>query len=372
MNPLKKIILMIYKRGIFLFIQVPFSVYNLLKYKSRYYGTTYYPERKSKSSYRIFLDQLNHIFRFGRFEEYYYLYGLDVENFHDIKDYLDYDVYMKRRDYLNSHPWGKSFSYTGILRDKFYFSVFMEKMGFNVPKTFGLIFNRKLFLSSSSSVVEIEELIHQNNIDLMGKPLNGIGGIGIFSLAIKNSCLYYNNELITLNDLLDKLGNDYFFLQERIPCQHPDIDKLYPESINTLRITTVRNLKTGEIKVLGRMFLMGARGSHVSNWHYGGVIINVDEKGCFDEYGYSLYEKRILKHPDTGAVFKSFKVPYFEDAVKAAIACHTMLYGIHSVGWDFAILPDGILFIEGNDDWGMAAHQMVDCGLQHFFEENFY
>ena len=352
-------------------VMVPHSLHRFFRYKSKYYGVSYYPEKTSKSPLRIKLEQLKHICKYGRFEEYYYLYGLDVKDFRDPNDYLDYGVYMKRRDYLNSHPWGQDFSYVGILRDKFYFSLFMERMGFEVPKSFGLIFNKQLFLSAASCVVDIKNIV-DSDADLIGKPLNGIGGIGIFSLRIKDGTIYYNDEKKTLAEFLSIVDNGYYFLQDRIVIQHPEVEKLYPKSINTLRITTVRNLQTGKIKVLGCMFLMGARNSHVSNWHYGGVIINVDENGFFDDYGYSLYEKRILQHPDTGVVFKSFKVPFFKEAVQKALACHSMFYGVHSIGWDFAILPDKILFIEGNDDWGMAAHQMVDRGLQKFFSENFY
>lgn len=352
-------------------ITKPRAVLCLLHYKSKYYGETYYPELQSKSKLQIFIDQLNHIIHYNYFNEYYYLYGLDVKKFRSEKDYLDYGVFMQRRDYLNNHPWGENFSYTGILHDKFYFSLFMKEMGFEIPETVALIRDGQLFLFETHSVIDWNTFLESER-DLIGKPLRGIGGVGIFHVEIKAGILYYNEEKCSLSEFKKKVGVDYFLLQERIKEQHPIIQKLYPKCINTLRITTVRNLKTDKIEVLGRMFLMGARNSIVSNWHYGGVIINVDETGTFDKYGFSLYEKRILKHPDTGVVFEGLKIPYFEKAIEAAVNCHKLFYGIHSVGWDFAILPNGILFIEGNDDWGMAAHQMVDKGLVKVFKENFY
>ena len=72
------------------------------------------------------------------------------------------------------------------------------------------------------------------------------------------------------------------------------MSRLYPNAINTVRITTVRDLNTGNIELMGCMLLMGARGAVVSNWHYGGVIINIEENGYLNKYGYSLYEKKIL------------------------------------------------------------------------------
>lgn len=349
----------------------PLCVIRLLKYKSQYYGETYYPELCSKSKGRILLEQLKHIVKYNSFNEYYYLYGLDIKNFRNSGDYLDYGLFMRRRDYLNSHAFGLDYSYTGILRDKFYFSLLMEKWGFPVPESFGLIDRGCLYLSGEQKEVPLSDIVKYER-DLVGKPLNGIGGIGIFFLKTVHGRLIYNDEEITLEKFRALVGEKRFFLQDRIPEQHDLIKTLYPQSINNLRITTVRNLHSGQINVMGRMLLMGARNAKVSNWHYGGIVVNIDETGKFDKYGFSLHEKRVVKHPETGVVFEGLEVPYFEQALQAAVKCHERLYGIHSIGWDFAILPDGVMFIEGNDDWGMAAHQMVDKGLVRLFKENYY
>lgn len=349
----------------------PLAIVNLFNYKSQYYGETYFPDLPHKSNFQIFKDQFKHILKYNCFEEYYYLYGLDIKDLRNVDDYLDYPLFMQRRDYLNTHPWKLNYSYIGILRDKFYFSLFMEKWGFPIPKSFGLIKEDKLYLSELQKDVPLEQIVNYD-CNLIGKPLDGIGGIGIFLLEIALGKIYYNKKEISLEELKLVLGKKRFFLQDQIMDQHPSIRSLYPKAINTLRITTVRNLHSGEINIMGRMFLMGARDAIVSNWHYGGIIINVDPQGTFDKYGFSLYEKRITKHPETGVFFEGFKVPFFEQALKAAIKCHEMFYGVHSIGWDFAILPEGFVFIEGNDDWGMAAHQMVDKGYVQLFKENYY
>jgi hypothetical protein len=204
------------------------------------------------------------------------------------------------------------------------------------------------------------------------KPLDGIGGIGIFLIEkLQSGELLVDGVKASYKDLQAKFSNARYFVQERIDKQHEKMSALYPKSINTLRITTVRDRKDNEIKLMGSMLLMGAGGSIVSNWHYGGVIINVKNDGSLDKYGFSLKKKKILSHPDTGVVFESFKVPYYDEAVKESIRCHKMFYGVHSVGWDFAILPDGVMFIEGNDNWGMAAHQMVSGGLKDKFDKYF-
>ncbi len=335
---------------------------------------TYFPEYPTKSKFSILCDQIRYIAVNRNINEFYFLYGFDVKKkgFRNQKDYLDYSAFMRRRDYLNNHPNKREiYSYTGILRDKFFFSMFMDKMGFPIPKTIGIIDDNVLVLSDGNKDLPLSEMPGLDG-HYICKPINGIGGVGILSLDIKDGRLYISGEETSYENFCELVSKDKFFVQERLLSQHPLMSSLYPKSINTLRITTVRDLKTGNIELMGCMLLMGAREAIVSNWHYGGVIIDVHTDGFLDKYGYSLYEKKITAHPETGVVFETFKVPYFEEAVALCKECHGNFYGIHSVGWDLAVMPDGLMFIEGNDNWGMAAHQMVSGGLMKKFRQYYF
>ena len=52
-----------------------------------------------------------------------------------------------------------------------------------------------------------------------------------------------------------------------------------PTSINTLRIATYRDVKTGNIIILGALLRMGKRGAFVDNVTSGGAFVSVDENG---------------------------------------------------------------------------------------------
>lgn len=367
---MKKVLKEILQSIYFYAVRFPVQVLRLISNKKLMSPKeTYYPEQKGKGAVSIFFDQVRHLMKWRSVEIYYFLYGFDVKSYKEQKSYLDYPYFMRRRDFLNNHPNPKeTYSYTGILRDKYFFSIFMEKMGFRVPKTLGLIDNGNLI--SGNTHLSISSIAKYQGRYIC-KPLDGIGGVGIGTLDIQDGEISYNGKFIQAEELTALLGKGRYFVQERIENQHQLMSSLYPKAINTLRVTTVRDVKTGNIQVMGCMLLMGARNSIVSNWHYGGVIINVNDDGTLDKYGYSLYEKRITLHPETGVVFESFTVPYFEEAINEAKRCHSMFYGIHSVGWDFAILSDGVMFIEGNDNWGMAAHQMVSGGWVEKFNKYF-
>jgi hypothetical protein len=67
-------------------------------------------------------------------------------------------------------------------------------------------------------------------------------------------------------------------------------------------------------------------------------------------------------HPDTGVVFKDFKIPYYEDAVKLVCQAHTFFYNVRSIGWDVAISELGPVIIEGNDNWEITSIQAIYGG----------
>ena len=50
---------------------------------------SYYPEMQQKSKFRMAMDQLGHIWKYGSIERYYFSYGLDIKDFRDKNDYLD-------------------------------------------------------------------------------------------------------------------------------------------------------------------------------------------------------------------------------------------------------------------------------------------
>ena len=50
---------------------------------------SYFPDMPQKSKFRMALDQLGHIWKYGNIERYYFPYGLDIKGFRDKDDYLD-------------------------------------------------------------------------------------------------------------------------------------------------------------------------------------------------------------------------------------------------------------------------------------------
>lgn len=355
----------------------PIYVVGLLTRPDFYKSVTYYPELSNvKSTIRVFYDQLIHILRYGHPEHFYFMYGMDRKYGKEYESYVNYGPFMDRRDYLNYESHAKNNSCC-LLRNKFYFGLFCDSIGISTPRNLYYLSDNQLFkLGNRGGVTNISfsDLQQSDDCEMFCKAIDGECGHDVFQLSVMDHTLYFNSEKVSPQELQSRLSGADFLFQQRI-VQHPELSRINPTSINTIRLTTVRSLKTKEVKVWPSALRVGLNGNYVDNLSQGGLIIGIDlETGKLNRYGFQRPEfgGRREVHPDTGVVFNQFTIPFFKEAVAKAVYFHSMLKDMHSIGWDIAITPDGPVFIEGNDNWEITISQAANRGLRKEFEEDFY
>ncbi len=325
---------------------------------------SYYPDEKRKPKWAIWMDNLLWLVRSGEVNKYYYVYGFDKKNTADLPEVLPYKEFIKIRNSRNLHPNQQGYNYVCILRDKFVFSQFLTSLGIPTPVNVALLKPDEVTWIADMKKAPLTSLLQDPNINLNGfcKELGGILGKGAFPLRIENQKLYVKDEEITVDQLKEKLTGQ-FLLQERLQ-QHPKMSELHPSSVNTIRLITFNN--NGKVEVFCASLRIGTKGRSVDNWASGGIVVAIDTatgklkgEGLFKPG----YGGRVTAHPDTGVTLDGFEIPYFKEGIEVACNLHSYLYGIHSVGWDIAITPDGPTIIEGNDDW--------EGGIPMSLEKNF-
>ena len=353
--------------------RVPLSVANVLVHIKPWVfdarKNTYHSDVPLKSKLHILYDHLYYAIAHGYpVKDDYYAMGLDQRG-RKVKDYITeyantFSVLAKNTTYgLSPREW--HYDMSAVIIDKWVFSQMCEAYGLATPKTFGLVQNGELL---SKELKNYEDL-RMGDYDLMFKPIDGGCGIGIFHLRSIGGKLMVKGKEISVDELKKMVTDGRYIIQQFINNQHEGMSRLYPDACNTLRITVAREGKG--TRVMGRMCMLGAHGTDCSNWHFGGVSINLKEDGTLDKYGYCKIDKRITAHPDTGVVFEGYKIPYFDEAIDLARRATECFYGYCSIGWDVAITTEGPVLIEGNDTWGIVAHQMVeDRGWRENWEQS--
>lgn len=353
---------------------------SLIRHKSYYVNNpTYFPECEHKTSLQILKDQLNNIWKYGYIEEYYFTYGFDKKEMNREKMgayIVPYRSFLNHINQLNfQNPYYDNFNGKMTCRvinqDKFYFYLFLSRLGMPTPKVYCFVKNNKvLFLydgfpvDKSLNTKEQLKALFSHDMDVFAKPSDGMMGKGVFRLQIKDAKPYVNGVEHDIDDLINIVLSADYILQETV-IQDERMSKLCSSSVNTIRLQTVMD-KDGNVIPFGAMIRIGREGSSVDNWAKGGVIVGINDDGKLKDVGYlkPKYGTTTKKHPDNNIVFEGYEIPFYKEAVNKAIELHKMMYRSHSIGWDIAITQDGPLFIEGNDRWEISMVQAVHGGIK--------
>lgn len=342
----------------------------LLKDPSISNGASYFPEyadrRKTKS--RIWKDQFKNILKYGDVNDFYYLYGFDIKGLRDEKEYVDYAIFKARREELmhkNSNPQ------VSILRDKFFFSIISNALGFRSPKTIAIINKEEVYLFDTRQTISLIDFVNTYNVDSYVKLIDGECANGVFQVQIKDGLIVVDGKKQSIEGFKEKTIAGKFLVQERI-YQHEKMSAIYPKATNSVRLTSLYDKKTNDVIILPSFLKMGLGDMTVDNWAIGGLIVGLDvETGKLREWAYYKpgYGKKTKEHPDTGVVFKDFKVPYFDETKEMIRKFHMQLKEVHSIGWDITITPEGPCIIEGNDNWEISALQVTNHGMKKEYEK---
>lgn len=181
-------------------------------------------------------------------------------------------------------------------------------------------------------------------------------------------------ERIKVSDYPD-FDSLYAYLKEKGFCtiednikQHPAMNRLYPNAVNSLRIITV--LDSGKVAhCIYMVQKMGLNGSIIDN---NCLFTPVDpETGRIKYPAHSgdttkgiIYEE----HPNTHVKLAGYQIPFAKEAVELCLKAALVVPQVRYVGWDVAITEDGPVIIEGNnycahDFWQLPPHTPDKVGI---------
>lgn len=222
--------------------------------------------------------------------------------------------------------------------------------------------------------VDFEEFktIFKDSPRVIYKPLSGHCGYGVKAFDLSNDA--------AMEESYNEISTCPNGVVEEYIVQHPDMMKLAPSSVNSLRIVTISSNKkkifddgkTYDIVYAG--LRIGQGKSIVDNFHSGGMVANVDlETGVIINNAADQNGNVFVRHPDTDMPIKGFKIPYFEEAVnmvKEAIE-KNKIEGY--IGWDIAISEKGPMFLEVNAAPGVVILQTAAAqegkGMKYLMEK---
>jgi len=181
-----------------------------------------------------------------------------------------------------------------------------------------------------------------------------------------------NRADIDRSSLINWMRKRKLDLVETYVEQHPDLNKLSPSAVNTVRIFTMID-RDGVYSTLGCRLRISVE-SEVDNLAAGNLAAAIDEDtGRVSGPGvYSDITRPVEQtHPVTGIRIVGFQIPHWEETLDLVHRASLLQPQNRSIGWDVVITPEGPGLIEGNHDWCKLVWQLpVQHGLKHRIMDN--
>ncbi|MGN0836489.1 MAG: sugar-transfer associated ATP-grasp domain-containing protein, partial [Akkermansia sp.] len=151
-------------------------------------------------------------------------------------------------------------------------------------------------------------------------------------------------------------------------AQHAELSRLNESSLNTMRVTTYRDInKRLHWLPQGTFIRYGAPGAVRDNVAAGGDMSKVYPDGSVDDRIFHFRSMEIGSLRERG--ISSLSIPHFERVPQFALQLHERLPYFDLIGWDITLDAAGEpTFVEFNFQTGVEAPQMLGGP---FFDESF-
>lgn len=268
-----------------------------------------------------------------------------------MNDYFEYEFYKKRH---NERQTFVVRTKRELIAKKFNnpkkVILFSDKGKFN---TLFAKFVKRDWIDLDAATIEDMKAFLTKHEDLLIKPKTESCGIGIKVI--------HSNGAQDANSILNTYKGKNV-LAEEVLIQEGSVNALHPESLNTLRIVTVR-LNDADVRVMNANIRIGIDERIQDNFHQEGIAASVDVgTGIVNSAGCDMHLNRHLVHPVTKEKIIGYQIPQWDEAIELAKQVALVVPEVSYVGWDIATSCRGygVVLIEGNPDSDTDVQQMCD------------
>ncbi len=264
--------------------------------------------------------------------------------------YMDYVVFefynLNKKQRATQVTRGINNNIVKALNNKESWHIFDKKDEFN--RVFKDFLKRGWLDVENSTPNEFEEFCKKYP-QMMVKPRDGACGKGVEKICV--------SDFESVKALRTQLVENGQTLAEEIIVQDAEMNSLFPNCVNTVRMVTIT--KNKKVNIVFCSIRIGAGNTVVDNLNSGGMAALVDSESGVITTDAADKNGVIYKiHPDTKTEISGFKIPHFEEGREMVKNAALLVEDIGYVGWDIAFTPNGALLIEGNHFPGHDIYQM--------------
>lgn len=254
--------------------------------------------------------------------------------------YVDYEFYnmckLNHKERKCVMTRGRNNQYVARLNPKEYYHFFDNKNEFN--EKFNKYLNRDWMYIAGDNINEFKKFVNKHSI-IMVKPNNLSCGKGVRKIDTKKE---------DIDKLYKELYESKACLVEEIAKQHKDMNKLHPDSVNTVRLVTIVS-DYGVPTVVAGVVRMGTGHNVIDNFNGGGIAAMIDlETGKICSSAINTEGKIYSKHPTTKTKLVGFQIPLYDEIIKMVKEASLVVKEERLIGWDVCVGENKPCLIEAN------------------------
>lgn len=300
----------------------------------------YLIKRIARMSYKEMFKTINRIHKETKKSKIILFFDIIGCGFKHGAGYVDYEYYkmydLSKEQRLTIMTRGRSNQYVAALNPKEYWHLFDNKNEFN--EKFKKYLNREWMYINENNFDEFSSFVKKHKT-VMLKPNDLSCGKGISKV---------DTTKMDLKKLYKQCINNKTFLIEEVAKQNKLLNKIHPDSVNTVRIVTIiaDNKKP---YVATAVLRMGTSHHVVDNFNSGGITAMIDVKtGKINSQAINSEGKIFEYHPTTNVKLEGYQIPMWDKIEKLVLEAAMVVPEIRLVGWDICVGEDKPVIIEGN------------------------
>ena len=289
----------------------------------------------------------------------YYFYGFPGKTHEEIKEYVTAREKVVYRNRLNR------------IEDA---HLFNNK--WDAYNNFKEYFGRELIRIETDDDYTAFEAFIERHPEFVVKPVDMGGGNGVHKVTTdpnmteeEKKQLFY--DILAENEKNKKLylrGKDNGMILEELLVQVPEMAAMHPDSVNGVRVTTVR--VGDKVNIFYPWFKIGRFGQFLTSAVFGTLDACIDpETGIVNTPGCSESNERFDVHPDTGVPIVGFQIPKWKELIDTVTELAMKLDTINYLGWDMVLTDKGWVLMEGNFSGDFSWQFCLNRGTKREFED---